>query len=511
MSLRGQLLNAIAAAVVLVGGANRLVAAETDPPAAGVAPPRLSPDYAGIVLPPNIAPLNFRVLEPGVGYRVELRSRNGDPIVVTSRDSTIILPLKPWRALLEGNVGQPLWIEVSVQDAQGGWRRFGTVTNQIAREAIDSHLAYRLLKPLYNFYANIGVYQRDLESFEEKPILQNQQFGNGCLNCHTFLQGRPDHFALNIRGAGTTNYQPTLVIRSNEIARLDKTLGYLAWHPSGRLLAFSANKLSLLFHTTGETRDVFDANSNLGIYRLDSNRVVNPAPISRPDRNETWPAWSPDGRYLYFSSAPVLPIERFRQVRYDLMRVSYDLERDQWGEPETLIVASNVLASACQPKVSPDGRFVLFCLSPYGNFPIYQPGSDLFVMDAASRAYRRLEINSDRADSWHCWSSNGRWIVFSSKRLDGLFARPFFSYVDEQGRFHKPFVLPQANPAHYESYLNTYNVPELVRGPVKVTQHELARAIRKPTVELVPPTDAKAAAQTTPHADEVQGYRRNAQ
>jgi hypothetical protein len=177
-----------------------------------------------------------------------------------------------------------------------------------------------------------------------------------------------------------------------------------------------------------------------------------------------------------------------------------------------LLAARDSGLSAAQPKVSPDGRFVLFCLSKYGNFPVYQPGSDLYVMDLATRAHRRLEINSDdRADSWHCWSSNSRWIVFSSKRLDGLFARPFFSYVDEQGRFYKPFLLPQADPAFYDTCLNTFNVPELVRGPVAVTQRDLARAIRKPSSALVPKTDAPTAAKSAPRADEAPAYPQNPQ
>lgn len=80
--------------------------------------------------------------------------------------------------------------------------------------------------------------------------------------------------------------------------------------------------------------------------------------------------------------------------------------------------------SAAQPRVSPDGRFLVCCLADYGNFPIYQPSSDLYMLDVGARQSRRLEINSEAADTWHCWSSNGRWLVFSSKRRDGLFARP---------------------------------------------------------------------------------------
>jgi dipeptidyl aminopeptidase/acylaminoacyl peptidase len=259
------------------------------------------------------------------------------------------------------------------------------------------------------------------------------------------------------------------------------------------MLAFSANKLSLFSHTKGETRDVFDAASNLGVYHLDSNVVVFPPPIAKPDRNETWPGWSADGRYLYFSSAAPQSLERFRRIQYDLMRVSYDIDTDRWGEPEVLVSSQETGLSACQPKASPDGRWVLFTMCKNGNFPIYQSNSDLYLLDVNTRKYHRLEINSDQADSWHSWSGNSRWVVFSSKRIDGLFARPHFSYVNEQGEFQKPFVLPQEDPAFYDSFLKTFNVPEFMEGPVTVTQRELGEAILKPR-RLVSPKVIGAAA-----------------
>jgi len=466
--------------------------------AAAHAAPRLYPDYADIVLPPNIAPLNFRIEEPGSRYRVRFQSSQGEPILLTSGSPAIRIPLKPWRQLLGSNPGQALRCEVAVQDAQGRWRAFAPITNRIALEPVDAFLTYRLLKPLYNAYVNLGIYQRNLESFEERPVLQNQRFGGDCLNCHTFLNRRGDFFAFNTRSA--TYGTPMILVQSNQATRVDRTMGYLAWHPSGRLLAFSANKLSMIFHAVGETRDVYDAASNLGLYHLDSNRVEFPSAIAQTNHNETWPAWSPDGQYLYYASAPPTPVKQFRQVRYDLVRARYDLERDQWGEPEVLVSAAETGRSATQPKVSPDGRFVLFCLSQYGNFPVYQPSSDLHLLDLQTRRHRRLEINSAQADSWHCWSGNSRWVVFSSKRLDGLFARPYFTYVDKEGRFHKPFVLPQKDPGFYETCLNTFNVPELSATPVLARQEELARAITRPVRRIKPVESTPAAAAEAPRA-----------
>ncbi|MCX8108508.1 MAG: hypothetical protein N3G20_06865, partial [Verrucomicrobiae bacterium] len=451
--------------------------------------PRIRPDYTGTVFPPNIAPPNFAIDEPGDAYRVTIRGPAGRPIQIQSRRQSILIPQDQWKTLLELNKDNNISFEMAVRSANGAWLVFQPVTNRVAPHPIDRTLVYRLLRPLYNFYTEMGIYQRDLESYRQKPLLENHSINHGCLNCHTFLDNRPDIFALHIRGQ--KGPQPMLLATSNQVARINKTAGYLSWHPSGRLLAFSANKLSLFFHTIGETRDVFDADSDLGVYWVESNVVANPPPISQPDRLETWPNWSHDGRYLYFCSAPKLRQERFRQVKYDLMRIRFDLEQNTWGKPELLVSATETGLSAAQPRVSPDGRWLVFCLAKYGNFPVYQPSSDLYCLDLETMKTRRLEINSDLADTWHSWSSNGRWLVFSSKRQDGLFARPHFCYVDEQGRFSKPFLLPQEDLEFYDSCIKTFNVPELVRGSPQATPADLAAAVSKPRIILTPSSPAE--------------------
>jgi len=490
---RASLATALHSACGLLAAAG-LAGSPLEPRAAEL--PRLFPDYIGVTLPPNIAPLNFSIQERAAAYRVELRSSKGPPIAIASRDPAIRIPPRAWASLLRANPGQPFYWDISAQAASSGWTRFATVTNHIAREEIDGWLAYRLLKPIFNFYRHLGIYERNLESFDQEPILEKDKLDEGCLNCHTPFNRSPNTFAFNLRGYGGKS--PMIMVISNQAVRVERTMGYLAWHPSGRLLAFSTSQLSLLFHTVGETCEVYDANSDLGIYNVDSNTVVFPPAIAAPDRHEIWPAWSPDGRYLYFSSATPHPIKQFGLVRYDLMRASFDLQTSQWGQPELMISSEETGLSVCQPKISPDGRWLLVTLCKNGHFPIYQPNSDLYVMDLATRKLRRLEINSAQADTWHSWSSNSRWVVFSSKRIDGLLARPHFSYVDEHGEFHKPFVLPQEDPTFYGFCLNTFNVPELMQGPVTVKERDLVRAIVEPRRVLTPQGPARPSSPDSP-------------
>jgi len=444
--------------------------------------PRIRPGYADIVIPPNIAPLNFTVLEPGRRYYVRITGRGGQAINIHRRSANIVIPLRRWRRLLQASRGQAIRLDVHVQAHTGQWRRFEPIRQTVAREEIDPYLVYRLIRPLYNLYVNVAIYQRNLETYDESPVVDGRLLGNGCVNCHTFLNHRTRKMLVHVRGAAGA---AMLLGADGRLARVDtrtkynpSPASYTCWHPSGKFLTFSANRLTQFTHAVGETREVFDHASDLGCYLLAEKAVKSSRHITRPGRLETFPTWSPDGKWLYFCSAPKTPVEQYRRVKYDLMRVAYDRNSGAWGEPQTVLSSRQTHLSITEPRVSPDGRFLMFCMAEYGNFPVYRPSSDLYLMDLRTRRYRRLAVNSDRCESWHCWSSSGRWFVFSSKRRDGIFAKPHFSYFDAEGRAHKPFVLPQKDGDFYESFLKTYNVPELVTGPVALGPRDFARAVR---------------------------------
>ena len=184
---------------------------------------------------------------------------------------------------------------------------------------------------------------------------------------------------------------------------------------------------------------------------------------------ETFPAWSANGKELYFCRAQgfdknTLPTS----IRYDLCRISFDTNTETFGVPEVIFQASKLGKTVSFPSVSPNGKYLIFTLSDYGNFSIWHPESDLYVMNLTNKEVKEMEnVNSDDVESYHTWSSNGHWFVFSSKRMDGLWARPYFAFFNsETGESGKPFVLPQEKPLFYDHYTYTYNRPELLRRPV---------------------------------------------
>jgi hypothetical protein len=461
-------------------------------------PVAIDPDFDGAAIPPNIAPLNFTVQKSGIRYAVDFRARGGETARVASFDPAIRLPLALWKNLLRKNAGETLTVVVSVKDKKAGWRTFRSRSISIMREPIDPYLVFRQLKPAYNWWREMAIIERDLGSFQQNEIISGRE--TGCVNCHTFLNNRPDTFLISARNRPYGN--AAILNYGNKAVKIDATFGYLSWHPSGRFITYTDMQPRQFFHTARlEIRDVIDVREHLMNFDL-KRRVATPLPsFTGPRTLETYPAWTPDGKTLFFCACPIpwdssadkLPTA-YRRVKYSLCKVSYNQETGNWGQVQTMVSAKFTGLSCAMPRVSPNGRFVLFCQCDYGCFPAFQKSADLYLLTIASGECRPLTVNSNESESWHCWSSNSRWIAFSSKRRDGVFTRIYFSYIDSCGKARAPFELPQKDPGWYDSFLEAMSVPELTTGPIAVHGEILRAAAR---ANGIPPTSGEAATDTT--------------
>jgi hypothetical protein len=99
-------------------------------------------------------------------------------------------------------------------------------------------------------------------------------------------------------------------------------------------------------------------------------------------------------------------------------------------------------------------------------------------MNLETKKGRKMSINSNQSESYHSWSTNGRWMVFSSRRLDGTYTRPYICYFDTDGNTYTPFILPQKNPLHYDFSIKSYNIPEFITGKVTVSPREFAKTAK---------------------------------
>ncbi|MBR2771550.1 MAG: hypothetical protein IKD78_06000, partial [Bacteroidales bacterium] len=120
-----------------------------------------------------------------------------------------------------------------------------------------------------------------------------------------------------------------------------------------------------------------------------------------------------------------------------------------------------------------------YTLSDYGQFSIWHHEADLYLLDLATGEIRPMtDANSGDTESFHNWSTNSRWLVFSSRRDDGLFTRPYFCHIDAKGNASKAFMLPQRNPRRfYRERFLSFNVPDFIIGPTRFDSHKASRLI----------------------------------
>ena len=332
----------------------------------------------------------------------------------------------------------------------------------------------------------MGIYERDLSSFDERALIENTQF-EGCVNCHSFNRGNPADMSLHIRGPhGAT------LLRHNDSqltaynTKTDQTLGFCVypyWHPSGRYIAYSTNSTSQLFHSAHRNRiEVFDTASDLQVYDVEKNELLLSPILKQDSIYETFPVFSADGRSLYFCAAQSIPEGSYKldSIRYNLCRVDFNPETGSFGNQiETVIDAVSQGKSVSFPRPSYDGRFLCYTLSDYGQFSIWHHEADLYLLDLTSGENRAMTAaNSEDTESFHNWSTNSRWLVLSSRRDDGLYTRPYFCHVDANGRIGKAFMLPQRNPRRfYRERFLSFNVPEFVIRPTHFDGNRASRII----------------------------------
>lgn len=448
--------------------------------------PQIYPDYLGVTIPVNIAPLNFSMADESV-LRIDavITDRHGNNLHSQDEES-VDFNIDDWHALLDQNRGDSLSITVSAK-YDDGWHTYRPFSIYVSTDSIDYGICYRLIEPGYEVWSKMGIYERDLSTFDERAMIENTQF-EGCVNCHSFNRGNPAQMSLHIRGPhGATLLRQADGTVTAYNTKTQQTLGlcvYPYWHPSGRYIAYSTNTTNQTFHSAHRNRiEVFDAASDLQVYDTEKNELLLSPLLKRDSVYETYPVFSSDGRSLYFCSARALPegSHELDSIRYNLCRIDFDPATGNFGNRiDTIVNAAAQRKSVSFPRPSYDGHFLCYTLSDYGQFSIWHHEADLWLLDLSGGHTPRLmtEANSSDTESFHNWSTNSRWLVFSSRRDDGLFTRPYFCHVDEKGVITKPFMLPQRNPRQfYRERFLSFNVPDFIIAPTGFDSHQASRVI----------------------------------
>ena len=423
------------------------------------------PDYDGITVPYNIAPLNFRT-----GFSksiVVVQGKNGN-YRFKGRKGLVEFPLKKWHRMMDAEKGNTLIVSVMPKGDGSGASYNRQLEWTVAAEPIDKYMSYRLIEPAYEVWSSIQIEQRDMESFKSVLLGDNRSAEKCCMNCHT--SNRNGTSFMHLRGAkgGTILNRNGKLVKLNTRTEKTGNTVYGDISADGRYGVFTTADITFAIHSRVDLRmEVYDKRSDLVVLDLDNLTVTDSPATSGDEYQETFPCFSADGNVIFFCRA-----EHHEQpdsildMHYDIAVVEFNPETGKMGDKVITIVPAGENLSFSHLKASPDGHWLMATASEYGTFPVWHKESELWMIDLRSRKIDTLPIvNAYGADTYHSWSSNSRWIVFASKRDDLVYGRPYIAYIGPDGTVGKPFVLPQKDPDKYVTTLKSFNLPELYTIP----------------------------------------------
>ncbi len=385
-----------------------------------------------------------------------------------------------WEAIKESKTGE--WIDVELRGCgvQGG-ERIGDkayvdrVKIRVSPYPADPIIVYRLVSPLFHAYKTPDIRYRHIGTFETRMFLPSKNFY--CTNCHSF-PGNPNLEEEDLSLAVAVRAQLALENRQRILGLYDfdtregKTLNinsfFMSWDPKGTKVAGTeGHAVTVRPLITLETQEFYVLIADIMI--VDSKTLETTAlpGASTPQYMESFPSWSPDGKTIAFARADEMR-EKFSEKRFDLCTVPYN--DGKGGEPTLVRGASRNEKSNFAPRFSPDGKWIVFNMADWSS--LVAPTADLWIVSTEEGAMpRKLECNYDYAmDSHHSWSSNSRWLLFASKRDDGVFARIYFTEIDEDGHASPPVEMPVL-----EDSMMCYNVPEFLKYEIEIDAEDVLR------------------------------------
>ena len=477
--------------------------------------PKIYPDYVDVTVPVNIAPLTFEMDD--LSEEMAVRYSFGDEEIICG--GTKAQPdIDDWKRLASAAQSKDIQVETyACKDGQ--WTKFKPFSIHVSPDSIDAYISYRLISPSYVNYEELTISQRCLENYDESVIYDNMLCSEGpngqCINCHNYQQYNPERMQFHAR----QNMGGTVIAYDGKIRKInmrnDSILSagvYPTWHPELPLIVYSTNMTRQNFHVNHPNKiEVYDTESDLIAYDVEKNEVTNIE--NDPNEFEVFPFWAPDGKAVYYCSAhfeypdsitnkDIYLLSHSNKVRYNIYRKSFDPATMTFGPRELVFDADSLGKSATLPRISPNGRYLMFALAEFGVFHIWHRDADLWMLDLQTplnslegtpslegicnpslegicNPRPMNELNSDDTESYHSWSSNGKWVVFSSRRDDGNFTRPFIAHIDENGKGTKPFELPCADPDYHRQFMKCYNIPEFMRGPVTIRPQAFADVFKR--------------------------------
>ena len=381
----------------------------------------------------------------------------------------------------------------------------GKVSIRTSSDAVGAPIFYRdvplmpselekgVIKPLAAEAIPLVAWRvRNVGEVRSRVVMENLPL---CANCHSFsadgktmgmdldgLQGNRGMYIL-------APVAPEMAIRKQDLIQWSSPEGKLKGSvrvgfmsqvsPDGQYVVTTINPASMAATSQEPPSNYYVANfkdyrflqvfyPTRGILSWYSRKtgVLQPLPgADDPQFVQMGAVWGPDSQYLVFARAqatdpnpPGVPLAQFAndpnelQLKYDLYRVPF--HNGQGGAPEPIAGASGNGMSNTFPKVSPDGRWIVFVQCRNGE--LMRPDSQLYIVPAGGGRARRMRCNTSRMNSWHSFSPNGRWLVFSSKSRSP-YTQLYLTHIDGEGNDSPPILIENATAANRAA-----NIPEFV-------------------------------------------------
>jgi Tol biopolymer transport system component len=501
--------------------------------------PPIFPFYAdSVVIPPNIAPLNF-VLPDSMNNAVVVISNEPQSLnetVTAFRGNDIRIPIKKWRTLCapasrKTSVVSSEIVQTVIVTVYHGGKRYKPLNWLVSSDSIDPRIVYRLVLPTDGVYQTISVNERELSSFKTRPVVQNTAIKHSCFNCHSFQNYNGNRMILQLRNPrgllikdenGTRAVIPPSMqsIKDQMIPDEDVAqsgLLYSSWHPTQNHIVFSAGSRApvCFYMPAGEQYYYNQSETNSCLVSYNNGEWLL---LTHDDSEYSYPAWHPDGRTLFFVRSTKKPTQPYpdnpewlAEYSFDICYMRYDSAARKFADTIYTLVKAADFAKDLErsrngvfssngvygrtppsggsfgvPRVSPDGTLLVATYSRHAGNPVRSYGvlagiplwrEDTHAPSSAGAVKPRIlsEISDPlgRGDSWASFSSNGKWLMFVSKRVDGYFTQVYFSHIDEGGErrvcenfdipaISSPFLLPQQTGDYYRRASKAFNLPEFI-------------------------------------------------
>lgn len=450
------------------------------------------PDYKDVVIPQNVAPMNFSVMNPNEEVVVEVTGNDGDVWVVGGEDGCVSFPEDKWKNI----VSQKSELQFDVfTKTEKGWLKYKPFKMKVVKDSIDPYVTCRLIEPSYENIGKSGLFQFGLEHLEVKKLNGNEKYWGEqereravcCMNCHTTQASNPNNSAYYYRTKGgglIVTYNGETRVVNAKVGDMKNGSVYQRWHPTLPLIVFSNNTVRQAFPTADRKKiEAFDNRGDLLMYDVENNSIEY---VWRKEGQiNTYPVWSHDGGKIYFcqtDSAVVLDDSLRTRMKYKLMSMDFfGMDKPdslKWGEPKEVYAPKG--QSVSKPRVSPCGRYVAMTLSRYGAYHYTNIDADVILYDLQEKKVIDSDLlNSNEAEGYVTWSSNGRWLMVGSRREDGNYVRLYFSYFDKEGKVYKPFQLPHENPLYDKMLMKVYNYPEFSTVDTKLDEKSVYDLLEK--------------------------------